>query len=47
MWCAVMPDFINLQESPCGFDGSPARAVAKLRAALSAQPGKQDKENDS
>lgn len=36
MWCAVMPDFINLQESPAGFDGNPNNAVRKLKAALSA-----------
>lgn len=34
MWCAVMPDFENLQESEAGFDGNPVTAVAKLRAAL-------------
>lgn len=34
MWCAVMPDFINLQESPVGFDGNPMRAVEKLRDAI-------------
>lgn len=32
MWCAVNPDFINLQESPAGFDGDPLTAVQKLRA---------------
>ena len=35
MWCAVMPDFINLQESAAGFDGNPRIAVEKLHAALS------------
>lgn len=34
MWCAVIPDFENLQESPAGFDGHPVVAVAKLRAAI-------------
>lgn len=34
MWCAVMPDFINLQESPAGFDGNPLAAVSKLHAAI-------------
>lgn len=34
MWCAVMPGFINLQESPAAFDGNPVIAVAKLRQAL-------------
>lgn len=38
MWCAVMPDFQNLQESPAGFDGNPNVAVAKLRAAMQARP---------
>lgn len=37
MWCAVMPDFINLQESPAGFDGNAVRAVMHLHAALAAQ----------
>lgn len=36
MWCAVMPDFINLQESPAGFSGDPIAAIASLNAALSA-----------
>lgn len=34
MWCAVMPDFINLQESEAGFDVNPVVAVDKLRAAI-------------
>lgn len=34
MWCAVMPDFEDLQASPAGFDGDPRRAVENLRAAL-------------
>lgn len=39
MWCAVMPDFENLQESPAGFDGNPVKARANLRNALAkAQP---------
>ncbi len=33
MWCAVMPGFENLQESPAGFDGNPIVAVANLRKA--------------
>lgn len=32
MWCAVMPDFINLQESPAGFSGNAVEAIAALRA---------------
>ena len=35
MWCAVMPGFINLQESEAAFDGNPVIAVIKLRAAIS------------
>jgi hypothetical protein len=34
MWCAVMPGFINLQESEAGFDGNPLVALKNLRAAL-------------
>lgn len=34
MWCAVMPDFINLQESEAGFDGNPFVARDNLRTAL-------------
>ena len=34
MWCAVMPDFENLQESPAGFSGNPLEAIAELRAAI-------------
>lgn len=34
MWCAVMPGFINLQESEAAFDRNPVLAVAKLRAAV-------------
>ncbi len=40
MWCAVMPDFVNLQESPAGFDGNAVKALANLCAALSEQEGK-------
>lgn len=34
MWCAVMPDFVDLQESAAGFSGNPIEAVANLRAAI-------------
>jgi hypothetical protein len=34
MWCAVMPDFVNLQESPAGFSGDGRIALRNLRAAL-------------
>lgn len=34
MWCAVMPGFINLQESEAGFSGHPVTAVKNLRAAI-------------
>ncbi len=33
MWCAVYPDFVNLQESPAGFDGNPLQAIVKLKAS--------------
>ena len=36
MWCAVMPDFINLQESAAGFDGNPLVAKANLAAEIKA-----------
>ena len=29
-WCAVQPDFINIQESPCGFGSTPEAARAEL-----------------
>lgn len=35
MWCAFMPDFINLAESRAGFGETQARAEKDLRAALS------------
>lgn len=38
MWCAVMPDFENLQVSPAGFSVGPAQAVGNLRAAIAAAP---------
>lgn len=41
MWCAVMPDFIDLQVSPAGFDGNPVLAVARLRAAIARATGEQ------
>lgn len=34
MWCAVMPDFINLQESPAGFGETPALAREELAWAI-------------
>lgn len=30
-WCAVYPDFINLQESPAGFGDAPEEARANLK----------------
>ena len=36
MWCAVYPDFENLQESPAGFSGNPFEAREKLIAAAKA-----------
>ena len=38
MWCAVMPGFINLQESEAGFSGNPVEAVNNLRVALASAP---------
>jgi len=40
MWCAVMPGFINLQESAAGFSGNPVAAVSNLRAAIAKAEGK-------
>lgn len=34
MWCAAMPDFTNLQESPAGFSGDARVAVRNLNAAI-------------
>lgn len=34
MWCAVMPDFENLQESPAGFNEDGNQALENLKAAL-------------
>ena len=34
MWCAVMPGFVDLQESEAGFSGNPVEAVRNLKAAL-------------
>lgn len=39
MWCAVMPDFKNLQESEAGFSGNPVEAVRLLKAALAKANG--------
>jgi hypothetical protein len=38
MYCAVMPDFEDLQASPAGFDGNGNVAIANLRAAIDALP---------
>lgn len=35
MWCAFMPDFVNLQESIAGFGETQDKAEAALRAAQS------------
>lgn len=37
MWCAVNPDFIDLQSSPAGFDVDPIIAVRKLKTAAEAE----------
>lgn len=39
MYCAVMPGFENLQESPAGFDGNGIRAIANLRAEVAKATG--------
>lgn len=36
MWCAVMPDFVDLHESHAGFDGNPVAAAKKLQIATDA-----------
>jgi len=33
-WCAVMPDFINLQESVAGFGKTVEEAIAELRSKV-------------
>ena len=35
-WCAVMPDFINLQESPSGWGDTKEEAIASLKKELTA-----------
>ena len=32
MWCAVFPDFVNLQESPAEFHTKPWVAIKRLEA---------------
>lgn len=39
MYCAVMPDFVDLQESPAGFSGDGRKAIVNLKAAIAAQAG--------
>jgi hypothetical protein len=34
MWCAVMPDFQNLKESPSGFSIDPVHAIQRMRDAI-------------
>lgn len=41
-WCAVHPDFINLQESPAGFGDTPEEA----RAALAKEPKTAEAKHD-
>jgi hypothetical protein len=33
-WCAVGPEFVDLQRSPAGFGDTPEEAVKALRAEL-------------
>jgi hypothetical protein len=35
-WCAVYPDFVNVQESPCGFGDTPEEARSALAAGYRA-----------
>jgi hypothetical protein len=35
-WCAVNPDFVDLQESPAGFGATPQEALANLKNARGA-----------
>ncbi len=35
-WCAVKPDFVNLQESPAGFGDSREEAIAALHTEVNA-----------
>lgn len=35
-WCAVLPDFANIQESPCGFGDTPEEARAELKRSVAA-----------
>lgn len=37
MYCAVMPGFVNLQESPAGFSGNPFEALRNLEHATKEQ----------
>lgn len=36
-WCAVMPDFINLQESPAGFGKDKESAISDLQTSTAAR----------
>jgi len=33
-WCAVLPDFINLQESPSGWGDTPSEAMKNLELEI-------------
>lgn len=47
MWCAVNDDFVNIQESDCGFGKTPNLAVINLRQCVAQQPMKVSEiEND-
>ena len=39
-WCAIRNDFIDLQESPCGFGKNALEALAELCKALGYKPSK-------
>lgn len=39
-WCATRADFVNIQESPCGFGKTALRAMADLCTELGYRPAK-------
>ncbi len=38
-WCATLPDFINLQESPAGFGDTQDGAIANLATTVTKEAG--------
>ena len=39
-WCATKRDFVNLQESPCGFGDTPLEAIEGLCHELGYEPSR-------